>query len=388
MTKKIRTISELKETGKRYSVKVTISDCSKVVDKYRRQEGTISDESGQISFVVWSDSGLPYLEKGREYVMRDVLLYDYKGSLQVQFDRYSKIESKTMEKLKNGFQKLYQEEEEIEHKMKELYFKEKDIQISEKKILKDEQRTLESIRFMENKRQQVKKDKIFAKLRYLGFIILIAVGGIYIYEFTMQKININNDDVIEISFKNIRVPYKVVTSDDRSITLQSMDSYKERLEFKNPMNLSVPGKDTTKSLENLKKSDKSKVYTYNADVNKGPIADPNGRKKPKKAENTEVIAGTMPVAVKLEDTIELKTIILEPSETAETAMPAIIYVNTERDDNVLSKLPGIGSRRIQMLKDARPYYDVRDVMEAKIGIGNYWAIKWKEGVKKGRIVFD
>ena len=63
-------------------------------------------------------------------------------------------------------------------------------------------------------------------------------------------------------------------------------------------------------------------------------------------------------------------------------------MNTEKDDEILSRLPGIGPKRATLLKKKRPFHDLDDVLDARIGIGLYWSGKWQTGIDRGTIVFD
>lgn len=66
----------------------------------------------------------------------------------------------------------------------------------------------------------------------------------------------------------------------------------------------------------------------------------------------------------------------------------IIHVNSEESDYILKKLPGIGVERVMLLKARRPFYSVEEVMAAKIGIGPKYGSLWREGFRRGTIVFD
>ncbi|MBN2407455.1 MAG: hypothetical protein JXJ19_07135 [Elusimicrobia bacterium] len=66
----------------------------------------------------------------------------------------------------------------------------------------------------------------------------------------------------------------------------------------------------------------------------------------------------------------------------------VIYINSEESETLLAKLPGIGPKRIPKFKEYRPYRNVSDVMASRVGVGSYWARKWEEMVKAGKIVFD
>ncbi|MFH1415646.1 MAG: hypothetical protein ABIH89_06140 [Elusimicrobiota bacterium] len=404
MKNKITKISELKKVGKRYTVHIRVEEAGKITDKYMRQEGTASDDSGKICFVVWSDSGLPYFEENDEYLLNNVLLFDYKGTYQLQFDKYSSIESKELEKLKNAFLKISEERNSMMMHKYDLSRKEKEIEDSQKHIDMHREQTEESIKYLENKKNEIQQDRFIALFGYLLFLVIIVSGIFYIYDFTTNRIIPKANDVIEVVIKNKNIPYKVVMDDKKRnlITLESMDEYRETICFEGPMNLDKPSKESKEKLKKHVTSEKSRIYTYNIDNNKQPLPHPDYAQKkeqePVRQKNTQTPQKILKKAIKINNAETTKAdkqsatagdpVSVSKKTASGTAGKKTIYLNSENDDSVLMTLPGIGPHRLKKLKKLRPFYSLEEILDSRIGIGTYWAEKWKEYIQDRKIVFD
>ena len=99
MIEEITVIRNLKEFDKRYNIVVTVEEIDDATEKAYMQGGTISDESGSIKFVVWADSGRRYLYKGKMYLLKNIMIYNYRGILQVHIDKMSEIKSPEKDKI-------------------------------------------------------------------------------------------------------------------------------------------------------------------------------------------------------------------------------------------------------------------------------------------------
>ena len=382
MQGKFRLIKDLNDIGVRYNIKVTVIESQKVVDRFKRQEGTISDGSGSIKFIVWSDSGLPYLEEGKEYILKDILLYDYKGTLQVQFDKFSAIGSKELEKLKKAFQKMQEERKNISKSKYKLKVKEKDIEDTRKHIDHHMEKTRESIIFLENKKSEMRQEKFLTIFGSILFLIIIISGIFYIYDFASRRIAPKLDDIIHIVMQNEKVMYRVVEEDKENniITLESMDEYKEKIRIKSPQKMIA--KDIEKPQTAVPVKQKGNISLTKRSA--APVIIP--KKKTVSAGNVKSYS---PDAA---GTSGIKTFILngdriDPYEKSRQSSETV-YINSENNNSVLLSLPGIGSKRLYRFKTGRPYYSLVDILDAKIGIGAYWADQWEEYIKEGRIVFD
>ncbi len=397
---KITLIKNIVDVGVRYNIRVFVESSKKVSDKYTRQEGEISDSSGSKHFVIWSDSNLPYLESGKEYILENVLLYDYKGKFQVQFDKYSKIQSKELEKIRVAFKKIAEEKKKVEKHNYKLDQKKKDIESTKKHIDKHREETKESIRYLENKRVELIQDRFLMVFGYIILLVILTIGGLYIYDFAAKRIMPKVNDIIDVIIKNESIAYKVVDDNKKLniVTLESLDDYKEKIIFTRPLNLNRPSKEAKENYKKYKENNKSRIFSYNLDKNKEPIAYIGTvdkkivspvRKKIQEFMNTvspkkKKQAGQSKKDVKVKKTAKE----IDKTYLTKSQLKEVVYVNSEMNTKKLMTLPGIGPYRVGRLKRERSYYSIEDVRDGKIGVGTYWAKKRKDGVKSGLIVFD
>ncbi len=187
------------------------------------------------------------------------------------------------------------------------------------------------------KEQAFKKHKIFTIIKYFFYFIVIIAGGIYIYNYLSAPSPIV-DDIIIVKLGEKSVPFKITKIDKKTkkLKLTSLDKYKENIELDKSVRLE---KAKVKNKSNLKNNiflfEKNKISYVTSDINN-----------------------------------------------------VVIHINTEDNDEILKKLPGIGDARVRQLKRKRPFHNLKEVINAKIGIGKYWAEEWKKGIKLGLIKFD
>jgi hypothetical protein len=380
MKEEITVIRNLKEFDKRYNIIVAVEEIDDATEKAYMQGGTISDESGSIKFVVWADSGRRYLYKDKTYLLKNITIYNYRGTLQVHVDKVSEIKSPEKDELKKRFKKLEKEKEEVAKQKYELHLKEKNIELEKNNINEHRSQTIESIKYLENKKAEIRHERILSIFVYMLFIVVIASGVFYIYDFTVKSIIPKVNDIIEVTFKNKNVLYKVVEDNKKEniVTLESMDKYKEKIEFERPMNLVKPKKEKNESLKKHVSSEKSKIYTYDLKKNKKPL---QSNKKPAKIKREKKAGSKIRVSKKINSKVK-------KNDTKIKKKKNVIYINKENNDSILMNLPGIGPIRVKKLKELRPFIDLDDVLESKIGIGEYWAEDWRIAIASGTIVFD
>lgn len=392
MTKDLSLIKDLKEINKRYSLKVKVENTRPGIAKTERQQGIISDGSGMLEFIVWADSGKRYLFEGKVYIVIDALLTQFKGKLQIQIDKTTRIQSEDFYYIKKELENIKQEKKVIQKEKYKLGKKEKDIEHEKKIVQEDKDKTIKTIKYIEDKKNRIQQEK---GLRYFGYILFVTIiisSGIYVYDFTVKWVIPRINDVIELTFGNKQVPYKVVADNRKNniVTLESLDKYKEQLEFQRPMNLGKPDKESKNILKKHATSKRSKIYSYDLEKNPGPV--------------TVIDIPEKPASIPVKKTVEKKTYqkpykqtfkkpfrkisYIKPAVIYKGEMNKIVHVNSEDNDKVLMELPAIGPKRVKILKKLRPFYDLEDVMDSKIGIGNFWAAKWNENIKKGMIRFD
>lgn len=377
-------IKELVNPGDRYNIRVKVESIKHDINKALGQEGVLNDETGNINFVFFAESGRRYFHLHKGYLLRNVKLVDNKGRLQVQIDKETQIKSSDQAILKQELHRLEKEKQEVAKHRLELGIKAKDIELEKQNIEQHREDTIKSIEFLENKKAEVRQEKFLAIFGYMLFVAIIIASGLYVYDFTIKKIIPKVNDIIEIIFKQENIPYKVVEDDKKHdiVTLRSLDGYKEELKFTRPMNLKKPSRAVKENLKKHAAGKKAKIYSYDLEKSKKPLA----YIKPKRKRPTKKVQ-TKPREVAVAE-------IKKPEVQKYTPyikggpLEDVVHVNSAKERTVLMTLPGIGPHRVKGLIQGRPYYSVQDVMNAKIGIGSYWAEKWREGIELGLIVFN
>ncbi len=184
------------------------------------------------------------------------------------------------------------------------------------------------------------------KSAYTAFIILCAVGIFtflnYLRIESKARIWPKIDEVIQIEINDGVIPFQVLDYDAETkvINLVSLDEYGEKIVFQKKPHLN--------KLENKK-------ITFNGYTEK------------------------VHYSYRLQE---------QEDHVFPDIMSVIIHVNSEKDENILKKLPGIGAARVVGLKENRPFDNLQEVLSAHIGIGRVWAEEWKKGILKGTILFD
>jgi DNA uptake protein ComE-like DNA-binding protein len=387
MNLKFTLIKDLKEFDKRYNIIGTAENVSRDVDKSYMQGGTVSDESGSIDFVVWADSGRRYMKAGKKYILKDITIFNYRGALQVHVDKLSKVIREKDYNIESELMELREEKQKVVKIMQELDKKEEDIDREKSKIERVKASTDESLQYLDKKRNQMKMNRLFVFFSYLLFFVIAVSGGLYIYEFAVNNIVPRVNDIIEVSLKNMNIPYRVVEDKNNVITLESMDEHKEKIHFKRPMKLGKPKKNSKDKFKKIAGTKKAKIYSYDMGKNKKPLITQGKKKKriQKIVQRTDSVVTKKfekkPVQTKVQEVVPREII-------PENSMIDIVYINLEQDEEILMELPGIGPKRVRKLMELRPFKSLDDIMGSRIGIGNYWAEVWKEAIEAGNIVFD
>ena len=56
------------------------------------QDRTLGDDTGVIKFINWASSELPYMEEGKSYMLKNVVVDEWDCKFQIQLSRSSYIE--------------------------------------------------------------------------------------------------------------------------------------------------------------------------------------------------------------------------------------------------------------------------------------------------------
>ena len=193
--------------------------------------------------------------------------------------------------------------------------------------------------------ETVLKSQIYFFVKATFFLMGTIALSLYVYDFLSRTIP-STQDIIGLNVDGKEV-FFVVKSDDASaneITLNSMDQYKEEIKFPRRMALQKIEKIDRERLLKDGWNGKSAVYRYKT-RNKDDYGKPD-------------LGST------------------------------VIHINSEQREDILKKLPGIGAVRVEALKSKRPFKNLNEVMNARIGIGQVNASLWQQGINNGMILFD
>ncbi len=84
-------ISDIKEDGKWVTIRAKVVQLWEANQESISQVGLIGDESGTIKFTKWAKAGLPPVEEGRSYILRNVTSSEWQGQFSVKLNRTSEI---------------------------------------------------------------------------------------------------------------------------------------------------------------------------------------------------------------------------------------------------------------------------------------------------------
>ncbi|NPV61203.1 MAG: replication protein A [Methanotrichaceae archaeon] len=90
-TEKVK-ISEITSAGRWVDLEAKVLDLWEPANDSISQTGLIGDGSGSIKFVKWTRAGLPNLEAGKSYLLKNVVTDEYNGRFSVKLNRTSRIE--------------------------------------------------------------------------------------------------------------------------------------------------------------------------------------------------------------------------------------------------------------------------------------------------------
>lgn len=85
-------ISEIAEPGRWVDLEVKVLDLWEPATEAISQTGLVGDGSGSMKFVKWAKSGLPSLELGKSYRLKNVVTDEFQGRFSVKLNRTSLIE--------------------------------------------------------------------------------------------------------------------------------------------------------------------------------------------------------------------------------------------------------------------------------------------------------
>ena len=85
-------IIDLSENGKWANLKAKVIQIWENTHDSISQVGLLGDETGIIKFTIWKNAELPELEQGDSYLLKSVVIGEYNGKYQVQFNKNSSVE--------------------------------------------------------------------------------------------------------------------------------------------------------------------------------------------------------------------------------------------------------------------------------------------------------
>jgi replication factor A1 len=85
-------ISAIKEPGKWVDLQVKVLDLWEPATEAISQTGLVGDGTGSMKFVKWTKAGLPNLELGKSYLLKNVVTDEFQGRFSVKLNRTSQIE--------------------------------------------------------------------------------------------------------------------------------------------------------------------------------------------------------------------------------------------------------------------------------------------------------
>jgi replication factor A1 len=86
-------VSEISEPGRWVDLEVKVLDLWEPANETISQTGLVGDGSGAVKFVKWAKSGLPNLEVGKSYLLKNVVTDEFQGKFSVKLNRTSQIEA-------------------------------------------------------------------------------------------------------------------------------------------------------------------------------------------------------------------------------------------------------------------------------------------------------
>lgn len=86
-------VSEVSEPGRWVDLEVKVLDLWEPGNETIAQTGLIGDGSGSMKFVKWAKSGLPDLEVGKSYLIKNVVTDEFQGKFSIKLNRTSQIEA-------------------------------------------------------------------------------------------------------------------------------------------------------------------------------------------------------------------------------------------------------------------------------------------------------
>ncbi|NMC09649.1 MAG: replication protein A [Methanothrix sp.] len=86
-------VSEINGPGKWIDLEVKVLDLWEPATQAISQTGLLGDDSGSIRFVKWAKSGLPDLELGKSYLLKNAVTDEFQGRFNVKLNRASQIQA-------------------------------------------------------------------------------------------------------------------------------------------------------------------------------------------------------------------------------------------------------------------------------------------------------
>lgn len=86
-------VSEINGPGKWVDLEVKVLDLWEPATQAISQTGLLGDDSGSIRFVKWAKSGLPDLELGKSYLLKNAVTDEFQGRFNVKLNRASQIQA-------------------------------------------------------------------------------------------------------------------------------------------------------------------------------------------------------------------------------------------------------------------------------------------------------
>ena len=85
-------IADINEKGKWINVRGKIGQLWENSHESIAQVGILGDETGSMKFTIWKDTQLPEVSEGKSYFFRDIVVSEWNGRYQLQFNKQSSIE--------------------------------------------------------------------------------------------------------------------------------------------------------------------------------------------------------------------------------------------------------------------------------------------------------
>ncbi len=86
-------VSDVSERGRWVDLEVKVLDLWEPANETISQTGLIGDASGSMKFVKWAKSGLPDMEAGKSYLLKNVVTDEFQGRFSIKLNRTSQIEA-------------------------------------------------------------------------------------------------------------------------------------------------------------------------------------------------------------------------------------------------------------------------------------------------------